>query len=67
MLQGIVCDFDARDGVGIIESDGGLVVLFNTDNLEYEEDTPLRPGTRVKFVAHESKVGFHADAIYLAD
>jgi hypothetical protein len=60
MMQGVVCDFDARDGVGIIDADDGEVVLINASNPLQRTEPPLGPAPRVEFVAHQINVGFHA-------
>lgn len=65
MMQGTVSDFDAEDGVGIIESDDGDIVFFNTDNLELFDPELLAIGVRVLFQSHEGELGPHADRVYL--
>jgi cold shock CspA family protein len=62
-MRGTVSEFDVKAGVGIIEADDGELVFFNRGNLQ-DFDAPLLPvGTRVKFQAHESELGAHADFV----
>ena len=65
MMQGIVSDFDATSGVGIIESDDGDIVFFNTNNVETFDTDLLTIGLRVLFQSHEGELGPHADRVYL--
>ena len=65
MMQGTVSDFDAEDGVGIIESDDGDIVFFNTDNLQAFDPELLAIGVRVLFQSHQGELGPHADHVYL--
>ncbi len=65
MMQGTVSDFDAESGVGIIESDDGDIVFFNTDNVETFDTDLLTIGLRVVFLSHEGELGPHADRVYL--
>jgi cold shock CspA family protein len=65
MMRGTVSDFDADSGVGIIESDDGDIVFFNTDNIEAFDADLLAIGLRVIFHSHEGELGPHADRIYL--
>lgn len=65
MMQGTVSDFDAETGVGLIESDQGDFVFFNTDNLEQSDPELLAIGVRVLFHSHEGELGPHADRVYL--
>lgn len=66
MMQGTVSDFDAESGVGIIESDDGDIVFFNTDNVESFDSDLLAIGLRVVFHSHEGELGPHADSVYLS-
>jgi cold shock CspA family protein len=65
MMQGTVSDFDAETGVGIIESDDGDIVFFNTDNVETFDPDLLAIGLRVVFQSHEGELGPHAVQVYL--
>lgn len=65
MMQGTVSDFDAESGVGIIESDDGDIVFFNTDNVESFDADLLAIGLRVVFQSHEGELGPHADSVFL--
>lgn len=65
MMQGTVSDFDAESGIGIIESDNGDIVFFNTDNVQSFDAELLTIGLRVVFRSHEGKLGLHADQVYL--
>ncbi len=65
MMQGIVSDFDASSGVGIIESDEGDIVFFNTDNVDSFDADLLTTGLRVIFHFHQGELGPHADRVYL--
>jgi cold shock CspA family protein len=65
MMRGTVSDFDADSGVGIIESDDGDIVFFNTDNIDSFDADLLAIGLRVVFQSHEDKFGPHADRIFL--
>jgi cold shock CspA family protein len=65
MMQGTVSDFDAETGVGIIESDDGDIVFFNTDNVEAFDPDLLAIGLRVVFQSHVGELGPHADHVYL--
>lgn len=65
MMQGTVSDFDEETGVGIIESDDGNIVFFNTDNVESFDTDLLTIGLRVVFRSHVGELGPHADQVYL--
>jgi cold shock CspA family protein len=65
MMQGKVSDFDAETGVGIIESDDGDFVFFNTENLEAFDPDLLAIGVRVLFQSHDGELGPHASRVYL--
>jgi cold shock CspA family protein len=65
MLQGTVSDFDSESGVGIIESDDGEIVFFNTDNVQTFDADLLAIGLRVLFKSHEGEHGPHADLVFL--
>jgi cold shock CspA family protein len=65
MMRGTVSDFDATSGVGIIESDDGDIVFFNTDNLDSFDADVLTIGLRVIFQSHQGELGPHADRVYL--
>jgi cold shock CspA family protein len=64
-MQGTVSDFDAETGVGIIESDDGDIVFFNTDNVDDFAADLLSIGLRVVFQSHVGALGPHADHVYL--
>ena len=66
-MHGVVTAFDANDGVGIIDGENGELVLFNSANLRHPDERWLRVGTRVRFVAHQSEHGIHADLVDLED
>ncbi len=65
MMRGTVSDFDAETGVGIIESDDGDIVFFNTDNVETFDPDLLAIGLRVVFQSHVGELGPHADRVFL--
>lgn len=65
MMRGTVSDFDADSGVGIIESENGDIVFFNTDNVESFDADLLSIGLRVVFQSHVGELGPHADHVYL--
>jgi cold shock CspA family protein len=65
MMHGTVSDFDSESGVGIIESDDGDIVFFNTDNVQTFDADLLAIGLRVLFKSHEGELGPHADLVYL--
>jgi cold shock CspA family protein len=65
MMHGIVSDFDSESGVGIIDSDDGDIVFFNTDNVQTFDADLLAIGLRVLFKSHEGELGPHADLVYL--
>jgi len=66
-MHGVVTAFDAKDGVGIIDAEDGELVFFNSANVRDVEEHTLAVGMRVKFVAHESELGVHADFVELGD
>ena len=65
MMRGTVSDFDAETGVGLIESDDGDIVIFNTDNVETFDPDLLAIGLRVVFQSHVDELGPHADRVFL--
>jgi cold shock CspA family protein len=65
MMRGTVSDYDAKTGVGIIESDNGDIVFFNDDNVEAFDADLLAIGLRVVFQSHVGELGPHADHVYL--
>jgi len=67
MLQGTVSEFDARDGVGLIESDDGKIVLFNTRNLQWDDPDALTVGVRVLFHSLNGELGPHADLVRICE
>jgi cold shock CspA family protein len=65
MKLGIVSEFDAKGGFGIIDDEDGHIVFFNTSNLEVPDKTAINVGTPVQFHAHDGKLGPHADMVRL--
>jgi cold shock CspA family protein len=65
MKQGIVSEFDATGGFGIIDAEDGHIVFFNKSNLEGTNAAAIGIGTRVQFQAHEDTLGPHADLVRL--
>ena len=64
-MQGTVSDYDAETGVGIIDSDNGEIVFFNTANVDAFDPDLLAIGLRVVFQSHHGELGPHADHVYL--
>lgn len=65
MLNGFVSEFDPMDGLGLIESDDGDIILFNASNLDVRQLSMLSVGSSVEFAAHEGTLGPHADVVRL--
>ena len=63
LKQGIVSEFDAKGGFGIIDAEDGHIVLFNKNNLEEPYRAAINICTHVQFKSHESKLGSHADLV----
>jgi cold shock CspA family protein len=65
MNTGIVSDFDAKGGFGLIDSDDGQVVLFNSETLDVADLQTLRIGSRVQFIEQPDPHGARAECIRL--
>ena len=63
MEQGIVSEFDARGGFGIIDTEDGRIVFFNKSNLEQPDVAAIDIGTHVQFKWHEAQLGPHAHLV----
>lgn len=64
-MHGVITEFDAKDGVGIIDAEDGELVLFSSANVQLADEHSLRVGTRVTFLTHRSDLGLHADVVHL--
>jgi cold shock CspA family protein len=49
MLTGTVSDYDARERVGLIDSDDGRLLIFHSDAVIPAFRRDLHVGTRVRF------------------
>jgi cold shock CspA family protein len=49
MLTGTVSDYDARERVGIIDSDDGRLLIFHSNEVVPGSRRNLHVGTRVEF------------------
>jgi cold shock CspA family protein len=65
MNTGIVTDFDSKGGFGLIDSDDGHVVLFNSDTLDTVDLQTLHIGSRVQFIEQSDPNGVRAQCLRL--
>jgi cold shock CspA family protein len=65
MNTGIVTDFDSKGGFGLIDSDDGHVVLFNSDTLDTVDLQTLHIGCRVQFIEQPDPHGVRAECLRL--
>jgi cold shock CspA family protein len=56
VLTGTVCDYDARERVGLIDSDDGRLLLFHSDGVVPSSRQKLGVGARVEFEERNTPV-----------